>query len=291
MADKQVVVSSFPGQSNSALKVFPEGLGEQIESQAATADSDDGSLYIATFTSLSEIRYRWRLYDSTGELVSGGFVAIGEGTGPHFDEEMVEASCGDSSAGTGARTVTVTISDSESNALLNQATVRLTEGSTSAVATTNANGVATLAVDDATYRVALTKAGYAGQTASLVVDGDEDVFYTLVAKSFASPPSAETAVGRIVTYSEQGVVESGAGVSVQVIKGTGGKGIAADGKVWTITSNDDGLCEFAGLFKGWTYRLWRGPVKTALEFVVPSTTEEGLDGNDSFNIVEVIGAD
>lgn len=104
------------------------------------------------------------------------------------------------------------------------------------------------------------------------------------------PPSPETAIGRAITYSGLSVPKSGVDVSIQPVETDCGRGVVAECDPQTKTSDDDGLVEFV-MFKGWTYKTWRGPLKTLREFVVPSTTEEGLDGNDNFDMDSIIGAD
>jgi len=90
-----------------------------------------------------------------------------------LDAILAAASAG---AGTGARTVTITVNDGTT--ALQNAVVRLTEGSNTFRALTNASGVATFNLDDATYTVAVTKSGYTYAGTTLVVDGTETATYT-----------------------------------------------------------------------------------------------------------------
>lgn len=163
---------------------------------------------------------------------------------------------GISGAGTGARTITVTVNDG-STALQN-AKVRLTEGVNTFVASTNGSGVATLNVDDATYTVAITKAGYTYAGTTLVVDGDETPTYSMTALTI-TPSSPGFTTGYVTAYDETGTEESGVVVYVELVSTPSSyTGVSLDKKVRTITSDVDGLVEIPGLHIGSTYRIWRG---------------------------------
>ncbi len=91
-------------------------------------------------------------------------------------------------SGTGARTVTVTVNDG-TNPIQN-ANVRLTLGAETFISTTNVSGQCTLNVDDGTYTVSITAAGYSFGGATLVVDANETATYSMSAIAFpiAAPP-------------------------------------------------------------------------------------------------------
>ena len=125
-----------------------------------------------------------------------------------------------------------------------------------------------------------------------VVYGPDGTNFTgTLTGSATLPTTAEQAVGRTITYDEQGDPESGVSVTVKVYDFPDAKGVVADDKVWTVVSDANGLVQFDALFKGWTYKIWRGSIKDQRTFVVPSTTAEGLDENDNFLIDAVIGQD
>ena len=85
---------------------------------------------------------------------------------------------GSSGAGTGARTITVTVTDNLATPLQN-ATVRFTEGANTFVASTNSSGVKEFNLDDATYTVAITKDGFEYFGGTLVVSADAPVTYVM----------------------------------------------------------------------------------------------------------------
>ena len=94
-------------------------------------------------------------------------------------------------SGSGARTVTITVNDGTT--VLENALVRITEGSNTFYKLTNSSGVAVLNVDDATYTVAITKAGYSYSGTSLVVNGDEAETYSMTAISISNPTAGKVA--------------------------------------------------------------------------------------------------
>ena len=94
--------------------------------------------------------------------------------------------------GTGAKVVVITIDDGTNP--LEAARIRLTQGVETYVGSANANGQVTFNVNDATWTIAITKAGYtyAGTTLT-VVDGDKTPTYSMTAVSFsASAPGQST---------------------------------------------------------------------------------------------------
>jgi hypothetical protein len=130
--------------------------------------------------------------DATTVLTSGGIADAvwdepqsGHTTPGTFGKYLDDEISGGGS-GSGARTVVITIDDGTDP--LQNATVRLTEGVNTYTATTDVDGEATFNVDDATYVVAVTKAGYSYAGTSLVVNGDEAATYSMTA-IVVTPPA------------------------------------------------------------------------------------------------------
>jgi hypothetical protein len=159
------------------------------------------------------------------------------------------------SGGSGARTVTITVT-LDSNAV-EGATVRLTKSAETYTGTTNASGVVTFNVDDGTWTVAITAAGASFAGASLVVDGNETQTYTLTATSI-TPSSTGLVTGYWVCYSHLGVVESGVSITMICKKVPAESGFALDSATRTATSGADGIAQFANLIPGATYQVARG---------------------------------
>lgn len=192
---------------------------------------------------------------SFGYVIGLLFGLIENVTGWRFTTKALEQAPGGSTTGSGARTVTVTVNDG-STALQN-ARVRMTEGANTYTALTNASGVATFNLDDATYTVAITKAGYSYAGTTLVVDGNETVTYSMSATSI-TPSNPNLVTGYYTCYSELGVVESGVTITLQVHKVPSETGLALDSAVRTATSDSNGLAQFTNLVPGTTYLIRRG---------------------------------
>ncbi len=185
------------------------------------------------------------------------------------------------STGTGARTVAVTVNDGA--AVLENAVVRFTEGANTYNGQTDASGEISFSLDDATYAVAISKVGYTFTPTTLVVDGNKTPTYSMTAVTISAPPNASTTTGVMTVYDEEGSVEAGVTITVQVIVGPGTAGIGYDSTEWAETSSALGVVEFAGIILGARYKIWRGTSKADVEtFTAPTT-------GDSFDLAEVIG--
>ncbi len=166
----------------------------------------------------------------------------------------IAASSGGGS-GTGARTVTVTVNDGTT--ALQNATVRMSSGSETYTATTNASGVCTFNLDDATWTVAITRSGYSFAGTTLVVDGTEAVTYSMTEISL-TPSTGSFVTGYWTCYSEAGAVESGVTITMQALKVPTDKGYALDSATRTAMSAANGVAQFTNLVPGATYKVRRG---------------------------------
>jgi hypothetical protein len=183
------------------------------------------------------------------------------------------------SGGSGARTVTITVT-LDSNPV-EGATVRLTKSAETYTGTTNASGVVTFNVDDGTWTVAITAAGASFAGASLVVDGNETQTYTLTATSI-TPSSTGLVTGYWVCYSHLGVVESGVSITMICKKVPAESGFALDSATRTATSGADGIAQFANLIPGATYQVARGSGQNFM-IKVPD------DASDTIELNSILG--
>lgn len=119
------------------------------------------------------------------DLATSGIVTVGS-----IGEFVLGLNAG---AGSGAFTVTVTVTDGTDP--LQNANIRLIEGVTPYTATTNASGVATFALDAATYSIAITKAGYQFTPSTIVVTAAGNFDKAMTARVI--PPSANPDVCRV----------------------------------------------------------------------------------------------
>jgi len=182
----------------------------------------------------------------------------------------------DSSLGTGARTVTVTVDDGTDP--LESARVRLTKGAESYVGWTDADGEITFGLNDGTWAVAITSDDrlHAFTPTTLVVDGDETPTYSMTAVSVpASDPGFIS--GYVYVYDEENVVESGVVVQMMVYSlPSSGTAVVADAAVRTETSDANGLVTFTNLLPGATYQWRRGDDSDWTKFTISASAVSPL---------------
>lgn len=163
---------------------------------------------------------------------------------------------GPGSAGSGARTITITVDDGTDP--LENAKVRVTNGAESYVGSTNASGQVAFSLDDATWAVAITKALHTFTPTTLAVSDDAAQTYSMEAASIpASAPDKVT--GHVTCLDEEGNPEEGVTVRLwQSAMPAAGSGISYDGAVRVETSGADGVAAFANLFPGARYTYYGG---------------------------------
>lgn len=173
-------------------------------------------------------------------------------------------------SGSGAYTLTITVTDGAIP--LQNATVRVAEGVTALTQTTNASGIATFAVDAATWAVAITKGGYSFTPTTLVVSGNQSQTYAMTAVVIPSPPSAATSTVAVTCYNELTTIESGAKLYVkQTGVPAGSTDTAYDGTEKEYTANGSGLVVLT-LWRNATYQIRRGTSKQAQSFTPTTAT-------------------
>lgn len=175
-------------------------------------------------------------------------------------------------AGSGARTVTVTVNDGSTN--IQNARVRLTEGANTFTALTNASGVATFALDDATYTIAITKAGYSFTPTTQVVDGNESITKSMTAITITPAADPDQSTGYLTSRDAHGDAEGAITFSFEMQKGPGDTGASFDGGTFTADSDVNGLLEVA-FVRGATYHGKREDGRW-FEFVVPDASSFAL---------------
>ncbi len=188
--------------------------------------------------------------------------------------KVLSDAIGDLAAGSGVGAYTLTITVDDGTDPLEGATVRLTEGVTSLIATTNASGVAVFAVDAATWAVAITKDGYSFAPTTKVVAGTGSQTYSLSAVVI-TPPTDPTQSTVVVTIRDgAGVVVPSAQVKIRMLSPpAGGDGAAYQGSQATHTADGDGRIETA-LVRNATYEIVLVGYRTAHEFTPTGATYE-----------------
>jgi hypothetical protein len=204
--------------------------------------------------------------------------ATGAGSGTYNEATDSQEAIADNviNAGTGARTVTITVTDGTDP--LENAKVRLVEGVQTWLLETNTSGIATFNLDDATYTVSITKAGYTFSGTTLVVNGTEAETYAMTAISF-TPSAADQVTGFYYAYDENGDVEEGVTIYWRITADGQATGFAYDNTTNSAESASDGLVQLVGLFKGATYQIRRGTVGKWESVTIASDATSPLELN------------
>lgn len=157
-------------------------------------------------------------------------------------------------AGSGARTITITVNDGISP--LEGAKVRVRQGSENYVQTTNASGIVTFNLDDFTWSVAITKAGYTFTATTLVVNGSTSPpTYSMTLVSL-TPSDPDKVTGYWTVLDEEGDPAVGVVVKVNaVLHPTGAEGIIQVKTTRSSTTDSNGVADFANMLPGWTYSV------------------------------------
>jgi hypothetical protein len=194
-----------------------------------------------------------------------------------MDAILAAASAG---AGTGARTVTITVNDGTT--VLQNAVVRFTEGANTFRALTNASGVATFNLDDATYTVAITKSGYTYAGTTLVVNGTETATYSMTATNVTSPTNPDLSAIEVLCLDDDFEAVAGVEVNFRMAAiASGDQNRAHPGAKKTVTSNSSGIARFEGP-QGATIEWKRGTGQV--------WTAVTLDNDSVTNVTSVIGS-
>lgn len=203
------------------------------------------------------------------------------------------------SDGRGAYPVTITIDDGTDP--VEGAFVQVFGTGIYGSGTTNASGIAKLALNDGDYDVTVAKVGFPSAYESLTVSGATSDTYSLTATPITESPPG-TGTGWMYVYDETMEVEEGVPISIQMSAGPGDDGRGLDQKIRTETSDEDGLVEFPGMLHGATYRVWRGPAENPATSTVVQDVFFGAQTRDTsltivvpvagtFPLIEVLGTD
>lgn len=171
-------------------------------------------------------------------------------------------------AGTGARTVTTTVTSSGSP--LQGARVRYTKGAESYLQVTNASGQTTHYLDDGTWTLVVTMPLYTYAGGTLVVDGNETKSVSMTALSI-TPPTVATDC-RVAWLCLDDSDAASAGVVIRAVPDTDATstGVAWSGRVREATSGVDGMATL-DLPQGSTWTVWRDSGE-AVSYTVPATS-------------------
>ncbi len=288
----KIPLAGLQSQSGLTAKLFAHP-GTQNAAAAATintitADTASVSTYWCTVdaTSLSGV-YEVKVYYSNGDDAGFGYVYLTNTTDVHIVQDSPAAAVAAATkvnaqlgAGSGARTCVLTVQTSGAVAIQG-ATIRVTRNSVSHTQTTNASGQATFNLDDGTWTVAITAAGYTYNGTTLVVDGDETATYTMTANNVSAPSAPNRSVGTLLCLGTDGAAETGVNIHFRVVAGSGTAGYALDNATFTLTSDAQGEIEDEFVI-GVTYAGRRGTHGREVQFTVANAA--------NFNIPEILGS-
>lgn len=194
-----------------------------------------------------------------------------------------------SSIGSGDNPVTISLVDSEGNAVANLAVVVWNSGETARLNydTANSSGQALFNLDAGTYKVAvLTPSAYVnpGSTTLTVTNtGAQALTITLTPQSVTPAAGADQIVGVLDTYDSQGALEASVAITIKMLEGPGDTGQSHDTAEITATSNGSGRVTVS-LLQGAKYKARRGSTSRWEEFTCPTT-------GTSFLLPEVLGTE
>jgi hypothetical protein len=178
--------------------------------------------------------------------------------------------------GTGARIVTITVRDSSASPV-EAATVRVYRAGETYAGVTNASGVTSFSLDDATFTVAITAAGFSFTPVSLVVSGNVSQTYTLTSTGGVTPSVAPRTTGFWTVNDLNGVAQAGAQVTIQASSPPpGSTGLVMEDAPRTATADNQGVVQFNNLTKGATYIVYRTGSSRKYNIVVPSTAGDSV---------------
>jgi hypothetical protein len=253
-----------------ALALTPHGTGKSISTNAIT----DIQAGLATATNLATVA-GYLDTEIAAILTDTNELQTDWANGGRLDAILDLAALGAGAvAGTGARTVTITVNDGTT--ALESASVRLTKGAETYVQKTSSVGRVTFNLDDGTWTVAISLAGYTYAGTTLVVDGDETATYSMTAYSISAPASPSLTTGYVVCLGVDGLPELGVSIVAQMTAGPGDTGYALDTGTITMFSDANGLAQYAGFVRGASYKFKRGMYRWTSSQTAPEAASWAL---------------
>jgi hypothetical protein len=265
MADIAWTAPELTGETGLTLYLYTTaGVLINTGGDALSESPASSGRFVATVAESISAIASARLHDAVGP-VRDGWLAVGSTLVQ--DEYPVEVSTG---TGTGARTVTITVNDGTT--VLQNARVRLTEGANTYTGLTNASGVVTFNLDDATYTVGITKSGYSYTGTTLVVDGTEVRTYSMTVITVTPPDDPALCAVTFHVYDQYGADMASQPVDIAFVKW---ETTATDTPpVLSVppvqTTNSDGVVS-VNLFREATYKIVYGnaPYTRRVDVTIP----------------------
>jgi hypothetical protein len=162
-----------------------------------------------------------------------------------LDAILVQATAAaGASGGTGARTCVITVNDGST--ALEGARVRVTKGAETYAQDTNVSGQVTFNLNDGSWAVAITLAGYTYGGTTLIVNGDETATYSMTAASFtpSTEPNTVTVRWRVRMKNRTWAGLNDQTVYMAIKEGPGSAGIINASAFDSDTTDANGYVEF-----------------------------------------------
>lgn len=210
---------------------------------------------------------------SFGYIIGLLFGLIENVTGWRFTAKALEAGAGSTGSGSRAVSITVLLDGIAQQSAL----VRLTKGAESYMATTDEDGLAELSVNDGTWRVSITLSGTRFTPVDLVVDGNEEVSYSLTANSAIAASDPNKITGCWLCLSQAGTPETGVTVTLTAMSlPPNSTGLILDSASRSVTTGADGVAAFTNLIPGVRYKVKRNSGRE-FYFVCPDYQGDPVD--------------
>jgi hypothetical protein len=270
----EMTLSSFtevtPESVSTAIEAIQDGLATEAKQDAAKLVLDEVAVNaaetLATALDASGVRSAIGMAEANLDTQLNGIAS--------------DAAAAADNAGTGARVVTIEITDGTNP--LESALVRMANGTESYVRLTNASGIALFSLDDATWVVSITKAGYSFTPTTLAISADTSHAYAVTA--VAIPASdASFITGYLYCYDKTGIVESNVAIHCKIVSSKG-IGSVYDTTDRIVMSDGTGLATITNMVPGATYQIGRG-TSGRRSVVIPSTA------TSPYQLPDILGTD
>ena len=222
----------------------------------------------------------WGSIAAPTTVVALSQTTIKTATDVETDTQDIQATLAALGTGTGSRTITVTVQTSGAVAIQN-ALVRMVKGGETFTGYTNISGQKVFNLNDGSWVVSATAAGYTYAGTTLVVDGTETLTITMTANSVSAPAAPNLSTGTLLCVGTDGLPEADVVITFKMTAGAGSAGYANSGAEFTAISDINGEIEldFVQLAQ---YTGRRGTRGVEVPFTVPAAA--------SFTLPEQLGS-
>jgi hypothetical protein len=166
--------------------------------------------------------------------------------------------------------LTVTVTDADDSAPIENATVTLSRTGERGAELTNVNGVAVVGLDAATWSWIVRAAGYESATGTVVVSGDQALSVELDGIVVETPSNPDSSVLTVLCLDELGDPEPGVDIDIRIVTvPSGDTNIAYKGVKQTATSDVNGIASLQAI-KGAIYEYKRGKAEVWKQVTIGS---------------------